>query len=114
MIGGITERILSLHGWAALAIVFALPALEASAFVGFVFPGEIAVLLGGVLAFQHRVSLPAVLAAAIAGAIIGDTVGYAVGRRYGRRLLSGRLGGGIVRREHLDRAERYLAERGGK
>jgi membrane protein YqaA with SNARE-associated domain len=72
--------------------LFVVPLLESSAFVGFVFPGEIAVLLGGVLAFQHRVSLPAVLAAAIAGAVIGDTVGYAVGHRYGRRLLSGRTG----------------------
>jgi hypothetical protein len=39
VVGGITESILHLHGWAALALIFALPALEASAFVGFVFPG---------------------------------------------------------------------------
>jgi membrane protein DedA with SNARE-associated domain/membrane-associated phospholipid phosphatase len=110
--GQLVDRILALHGLAALAIVFALPALEASAFVGVVVPGEIAVLLGGVLAFEHRVSLPAVLAAAIAGAICGDTVGYLVGRRYGRSLLDSSLGR-LVRREHLDRAERYLAERGG-
>jgi len=114
MIDSIARHILGLHGWAALALVFALPLLESSAFVGFVFPGEIAVLLGGVLAFQHRVSLPAVLAAAVAGAIGGDTIGYAIGRRYGRRLLSGRVGRRIARREHVERAERYLAERGGK
>jgi len=114
MIDNIARYILGLHGLAALAIVFAVPLLESSAFVGFVFPGEIAVLLGGVLAFQHRVSLPAVLAVAVFGAIIGDTVGYWVGHRYGRRLLSGRLGRRIARREHLARAERYLAERGGK
>ncbi|MEV4658859.1 bifunctional DedA family/phosphatase PAP2 family protein [Micromonospora sp. NPDC049301] len=113
MIDTIARHILDLHGFAALAIVFAVPLLESSAFVGFVFPGEIAVLLGGVLAFQHRVSLAAVLAAAIAGAIIGDTIGYAVGRRYGRRLLSARLGRLIIKREHMERAERYLAERGG-
>ena len=58
-----------------MAIVFAVPALEASAFVGFVFPGEIAVFLGGVLAFEHRISLPAAIAAAVAGAIIGDAIG---------------------------------------
>jgi membrane protein DedA with SNARE-associated domain/membrane-associated phospholipid phosphatase len=110
--GHLADRILSLHGWAALAIVFGLPALEASAFVGVVVPGEIAVLLGGVLAFERRVSLPAVLVAGIAGAICGDTVGYLVGRRYGRTLLQGSVGR-LVRREHLDRAERYLAERGG-
>src|SRR6266496_2447497 len=105
MIDSIAQHILGLGGWAALAIVFAVPLLESSAFVGFVFPGEIAVLLGGVLAFQHRVSLAAVLAAGISGAILGDTIGYAIGRRVGRL---------VVRREHVDRAERYLAERGGK
>jgi membrane protein DedA with SNARE-associated domain/membrane-associated phospholipid phosphatase len=108
----LADRILALHGWAALAIVFGLPALEASVFVGVVVPGEIAVLLGGVLAFEHRVSLPAVIAAAVAGAICGDTIGYLVGRRFGRTILEGSLGR-LVRREHLDRAERYLAERGG-
>jgi undecaprenyl-diphosphatase len=59
------------------------------------------------------VNLPAVLVAAIAGAIIGDSIGYEVGKRWGRRLLHGTVGR-IVKHEHLDRAERYLAERGGK
>jgi membrane protein DedA with SNARE-associated domain/membrane-associated phospholipid phosphatase len=113
MTNTVARYILGLHGWVALAVVFAVPLLEASAFIGFVFPGEIAVLLGGVLAFHHRVSLPAVLAAAISGAVIGDSIGYAVGRRYGRRLLEGTLGR-FVRRKHFDRAERYLADRGGK
>ncbi len=113
MIASITDTILGLHGWAALVVVFLLPALESSAFVGFVFPGEIAVLLGGVLAYQHKVSLPAVLVAAIAGAIVGDSIGYEVGKRWGRRLLHGTVGR-IVKHEHLDRAERYLADRGGK
>jgi membrane protein DedA with SNARE-associated domain/membrane-associated phospholipid phosphatase len=110
--GHLADRILALHGLAALAVVFLFPALEASVFVGVVIPGEIAVILGGVLAFEHRVSLPAVIVAAVAGAIIGDTIGYLVGRRWGRRLLDSSVGR-VVRREHLDRAERYLVERGG-
>lgn len=113
MLASITDRILGLHGWAAAAVVFLLPALESSAFVGFVFPGEIAVLLGGVLAYQHKVSLTTVLVAAVAGAIVGDSIGYEVGKRWGRRMLHGTIGR-VVRHEHLDRAERYLAERGGR
>jgi undecaprenyl-diphosphatase len=113
MIDSVARHILALHGIAALAIVFAVPLLESSAFVGFVFPGEIAVLLGGVLASQHEVRLPVVLAAAIAGAVIGDTIGYEVGRRLGRRLLDHpRLG--QLRRRHRDRAEAYMRQRGAK
>lgn len=112
MLTGVAAHILGLPPWVALLVVFLLPALEASAFVGFVFPGEIALILGGVLAFQGVVPLWAVLAAGIAGAVIGDSIGYLVGRRYGRRLVDGTLGR-FVNREHLDRGERYLAARGG-
>jgi len=97
--------------------VFLVPALESSAFLGFFFPGEIAVLLGGVLAFNGRVPLQAVIVAAVAGAIIGDSVGYVVGRRWGHQILRG-LGSRIPflgRRidEHLDTARAYLRRRGG-
>jgi membrane protein DedA with SNARE-associated domain len=107
------SQILGLHGWAALAVVFALPALESSAFIGFIFPGEIAVILGGVLAYNHRVNLVAVIVAAILGAIVGDTVGYAVGRRWGNRLLEGPLSR-LIRAEHAERAKHFLAKRGGR
>src|SRR5438093_2077534 len=117
MIAGITDWILSLGGAAALAIVFLVPALEASAFLGFLFPGEVAVLLGGVLAYNGRVPLSAVIAAAVLGAIVGDTIGYFVGRRWGHQILRtvGRrvpfLGHRID--EHLENARAYLKRRGG-
>lgn len=113
MTTSIASHILGLAPWAALLVVFALPALESSAFVGFIFPGEIALILGGVLAYQGTVPVGAVMAAGIAGAVVGDSIGYAVGRRYGRRILDGTLGR-FVHRRHLDRAEAYLAERGAK
>src|SRR5436309_9066639 len=103
LLAGITDAILHLHGWAALALVFALPALEASAFVGFIFPGEIAVLLGGVLAYQGRISLGAALAAAILGAVVGDSAGYVIGRKWGRAILRGTIGKLPVIREHIDK-----------
>ena len=104
--------ILDLHGWVLLAVVFAFPALEASAFVGFVFPGEIAIILGGVIASRGDASIAAVVLIAIAGAVIGDSVGYYVGKRWGRQLLNVTVGR-FIKHEHIDRAEAFLARRGG-
>jgi membrane-associated protein len=90
--GELAEGLLSLSGWAALACLFLLPALEAPAFLGLVLPGEVALVLGGVLAAQDRIPLAAALAVGTAGALAGDTAGYWVGRRWGPRLLATRLG----------------------
>ena len=113
----LSDWLLRLPRWVALAFVFLVPALEASAFVGFVFPGEIAVIVGGVLAFQGRFPLWAAMAAGILGAVIGDSVGYLVGERWGRSLLHGTLGHlPLIHREldkNLDRAEAYVRRRKG-
>ena len=98
--------------WVAYAVVFALPFLEASIFLGFVFPGETALVLGGVLASQGRLSLPLVIACAIVGAITGDAVGYAVGRRFGPALQRSRLGQ-IVGAPRWNATEEFLRRRGG-
>src|SRR5260370_15372474 len=114
----VTDRILSLPGWLVLALVFAFRALEASAFVGFVSPGEIAGSLGGAAASRGTVPLWAVIAAAVSGAIIGDSVGYLIGRRWGTHLLHGPLGRLQVIRNHLDKnldsARAYVQRRKGR
>jgi len=111
--GHVLEGILNLPPWLALALVFLLPALEASAFVGVVLPGEIGVILGGVMANQHKLPLTTVLIAAIAGAIIGDSIGYWVGKRYGEALLS-KIPNRILKPEHVARAEETIRDFGGK
>ncbi len=117
MIASIVDWVLSLHGWVALAVVFALPALEASAFLGFIFPGEIGVLLGGVLANEGRVPLAAVVIVAVAGAFIGDTIGYFIGKHFGRKILRGTIGRLPIIKGHLERhmesAQGLLQRRGG-
>ena len=108
------EHVLSLSGWLALLIVFAVPALESSVFLGFFFPGETALILGGVLASYHRVSLWAVLVAGISGAVIGDSVGYLVGREYGPRLLQTRPFRRFLKPRRIEQAQEYLRRRGGR
>jgi membrane-associated protein len=84
----LTDTVLRLAGPLVLVVVFALPALETSTLLGIVVPGELALVLGGVLAHQGRVPLGAAVVAGAAGAVVGDSVGYAIGRRVGERLLA--------------------------
>lgn len=74
-----------------LLTVFVLTCAEASLFFGFVLPGEIAVVLGGVLAARGTVSLAGVLAAAICGAILGDLIGFLIGWHFGSAFLQRRF-----------------------
>jgi membrane protein DedA with SNARE-associated domain len=110
--GQIAEGLLSLSGWAALAVLFTLPALEAPAFLGLVLPGELALLLGGVLAAQGRVPLAAAVGVGTAGALAGDAAGYWIGRRWGPRLLASRLGR-RVGPSRMHRVESLLLRGGG-
>ena len=100
MLNTIINHLLIFSGWSALLLVFALPALESSVFLGFVIPGETAVVVGGFLAYEHRVSFAGILAAAILGAIIGDSIGFWVGDRWGDSLLK-RLPRRLIKPEHV-------------
>ncbi len=111
--GHVLEGILKLPPLLALALVFLLPAVEASIFVGVVVPGEIGVILGGVMANQHKLPLAAVLAAGILGAIIGDSIGYLVGDKYGERLLN-KLPDRLLKPEHIQKSEETIRRLGGK
>lgn len=113
MVSHLVSQILYLPVWLALLVVFAMPALEASVFLGFVFPGEITVLLGGVLAYESKLALGWVVGAAIAGAVIGDNIGYAVGRRFGDALL-GRIPPRLLKPEHVERSKALIRKLGGR
>ena len=99
------------------ALVFLLPFVECSLFVGFLFPGETALVLAGVLSSgalpggsRPEVVLLCVLA--VLGAVLGDTVGWAVGRRYGRAVQQSRPGR-LVGEHRWQVAEAFLQRRGG-
>lgn len=108
---GLVDRLLTIPAPAAYALIAVLVFAEAAVFVGFVLPGETAVLLGGVLAATGRLSLPLVVLLVVAAAIIGDTVGYEVGRLLGTRVLASRP----LRRHQarLATAQESLRDRGG-
>jgi membrane protein DedA with SNARE-associated domain len=92
----ITDWLGELSGPVVFAVVFALVFFEDSLFVGFVLPGETAVVLGGVLASQGKVNVWVLGLLVVLAAITGDSVGYEVGRRFGPSILNVRP----LRRHH--------------
>lgn len=108
----LSNAVLHLHGFAALALIFALPMGESAIFLGFVFPGETAALLAGVLAYEGRITLLEAFVAVILGAIVGDSIGYAVGYRWGTRLLDGPLSR-FIKPAHVETARAAMRRRGG-
>jgi membrane protein DedA with SNARE-associated domain len=82
----------SLSGWWVAGAVFGFALVECALFFGFIFPAEIAVILGGVLCARGEAALWQALPAAVLGAIIGDSIGYALGMRFGAPFLERKLG----------------------
>src|SRR5258708_13576378 len=77
-----------MNGWVAIGLIAALVFGETAIFLGFVLPGEAAVVLGGVLASRGHLSLPALIAVVVVTAVTRPLVGYEGGRRLGTRLFS--------------------------
>lgn len=104
---GVTD----LTGWVAYLVIAALVFGETAVFLGFFLPGEIAAVLGGVLASRGHLSLPLIIVIVVAAAISGPFIGYEIGRRMGDRLFRARplrrVQGGV------DRTRVVLARRGG-
>lgn len=111
MMHSVLDAIRSMPPMLAYGIIALLVFGEAAVFVGFVVPGETAVLLGGFLAHEGRLDLVTLTAIVVISAIVGDTVGYEVGRRLGPRLLRLRLFD--RHRNGLDSARERLRRRGG-
>lgn len=104
------EQVLTVPAPLAYILIVTLVFAEAALFVGFVVPGETAVVIGGVLAASGRVSLPLLLALVVVAGVVGDSVGFEVDRRFGPRLLESRFLRG--HRSRLESAQRLLRERG--
>ncbi len=94
-------------------LVGALAFLETGAFVGLVAPGESAVLIGGVVAGQGRISIVTLIALVWFCAVAGDLTSYTLGRRLGRRFLV-RHGPRLkITEERLQKVEGFFDRHGG-
>lgn len=108
-----TPSLAGVHGWLAYLVVGLLAGLESAALVGLFIPGEAALLFAGYLAARGDASLIGVIGAAALGAVVGDSIGFEMGRWAGPWLRRSRCGRWIGD-DRWQRAEAYLAERGGR
>jgi len=105
------QRLLSMDSALIYLLVGLLVFAEDALFVGFVFPGETAAVLGGVAASLGTISLPGITVVVVSAAVAGDTTSYLIGRALGPRLLRMRF---LRKRQAwVRRAQHQLAVRGG-
>lgn len=101
----------ALGRWTYVA-VGALAFLETGAFLGFVAPGETAVIVGGLVAGQGEISLLVLIAIVWTCCVLGDLTAYELGRRKGRQWLLQHGHRLKITEERLDQVEDLLAKRG--
>ncbi|MBO1738329.1 DedA family protein [Leifsonia sp. TF02-11] len=85
--------------------------LETSILVGLIVPGDTIVLVAST-AVAGPLEYAALVIAVIVGALCGESIGFALGRYFGPRIRASRLGRRLGP-QNFDRAEAYLAKRGG-
>jgi membrane protein DedA with SNARE-associated domain/membrane-associated phospholipid phosphatase len=103
----------SLGEWAYLLVAFMAMA-ETAAFLGFIAPGEFAVIFGGVLAGEGTLSILLLIGIVWAAAVAGDSIGFMIGRRFGRAFAL-KYGPKVrLTEERIRRVEDYFDRHGGK
>jgi undecaprenyl-diphosphatase len=103
----------SLGGWTYI-LVGALAFLETGAFVGLVFPGETAVILGGAVAGQGDTSIVITIAIVWFCAWAGDTCSFLIGQRLGRGFVLEHGPKVRITHERFEQVESYFQRHGGK
>lgn len=86
-----TSKLMHLSPFAVYLAVSALVIGETGLFVGFVLPGETAVIVGGFIASRGRVNIVALCVVVVVAVILGGSLGYLIGLRGGERLLRLRI-----------------------
>jgi membrane protein DedA with SNARE-associated domain/membrane-associated phospholipid phosphatase len=103
----------SLGQWAYILVAF-MALAETAAFLGFVAPGEFAVIFGGVLAGEGTLSILLLIGVVWAAAVAGDSIGFMIGRRFGRAFAIKHGPKVRLTEERIRKVEEYFDRHGGK
>jgi len=109
-VASIKSWLLHLHGPIVYVVVGLLVFFELAIVIGFFVPGEIAAVIGGVIASQHHANVALVIVVVVVVATIGNVVGFEVGRLIGPWLFAHRP---LAGKSGVARAQDLVARRGG-
>jgi membrane protein DedA with SNARE-associated domain len=108
VVASVKSWLLHLHGPVVYVVVGLLVFFEVAIVIGFFIPGEIATIIGGVIASQHHANVVLMIVVVVVAASIGNVVGYDVGRLVGPWLFSHRP---LVGRPGVIEAQKLVARR---
>lgn len=86
---------------------------ESGLFFGFFFPGDSLLFTAGLLASQHVLYLPVLLAIIPVAAIIGDSIGYTFGKWVGPKLFT-KEDSLFFNKQHVLRAQMFYEKYGAR
>ena len=110
------DQLISTWGVWVYGILFVIVFCETGLVVTPFLPGDSLIFATGALIARDGSPLNLGLMAVvlISAAIIGDAANYSIGKEFGSRLLSWKLTSRLLNRKHLDYAQAFYAQHGGK
>ena len=112
------DKILSLplhvlNHW-SYTIILLSTLLESSPIFGLLIPGQVIVIIGGLLAKLNIIDLGDVIFFSSLGAILGDLLGYLIGKKYGYDFIKDYGKYFYFKKEHYEQTKRLMNEHVGK
>lgn len=106
-------QVIQQYGVATYALLFIIIFCETGLIVTPFLPGDSLLFAAGAFAARGSFEIGLLLVLCFIAAVGGDAANYAIGRRLGLRAFEA-IEGRILKRSHLERAERFYAKHGGR
>jgi len=101
------------YGTETYLILFAIIFLETGLVVTPFLPGDSLIFAAAAFAAMGMLNIYVLIGVLILAAILGDTANYEIGRVFGDKLIKFR-NGKLIKKEHLDKTNRFYEKHGGK
>ncbi len=101
------------YGFETYLILFLIIFLETGLVVTPFLPGDSLIFAAATFAALGMLNIYILIGILIVAAILGDTLNYEIGRVLGSKLIN-LAGGKLIKKEHLDKTNKFYEKHGGK